>query len=417
MENWGLFIHFINEEDEMIQVASGNSIGINGFGRIGKLTLWNLILSEDFDKIVVNIGREVGMSFEDLLDYSMNDSTYGSLCSFLFGYKGKGEVRITDEVKGEVNIYGKKVVFLRKDRNPENIDWGKENVSIVVDTTGKFNDPNDSDSKKGNMRGHLASGARKVILSAPFKFKCKNKTMPDDSIMVVYGINHQSFDPSRHHIISAASCTTTALAHLMKPLLDVEETSDILTASMSTIHSMTNTQSVLDSAPSSGATDLRKNRSAGSNIILSTTGAAKALEYILPEMRSIGFMADSVRIPVSTVSLINLNLTFNAPLNKEGLPIIDRAFVNNIYEEASKGRYRNLIDFSKRQNVSSDIKGKMYAVVVESHDTHTRTGFIDLPPLSNIPVSHTKIFGWYDNEMGSYVNSLCKLISHVANTV
>ena len=415
MGNSVLFIHFSNEEDEMIKFAPGNSIGINGLGRIGKLTLWNLILSKEFDKIVVNVGREVGMSFEDLLDYSMNDSTYGSLCRFLFGYKGKDDVQVIDRDKGEVNLFGKKVIFLKKDRNPENIGWGKENVSIVVDTTGKFSDPNDSESKNGTLRGHIAAGARKVILSAPFKFK--NKTMPDDSIMLVYGINHQSFDPSRHHIVSAASCTTTALAHLIKPLLDVEETSEILTASMSTIHSMTNSQSVLDSVPSSGAKDLRKNRAAGENIILSTTGAAKALEYILPEMSSIGFMADSVRIPVPTVSLINLNLTFKDPLNKDGFPIITRAFINDIYKEASEGKYLDLIEFSKRQNVSSDLKGKMYAVVVEGHDTHTRTGFIDLPPVSNIPVSHTKIFGWYDNEMGSYVNSLCKLISHVAKTV
>lgn len=399
----------------MTQFATKNSIGINGLGRIGKLTLWHLILSKEFDKIVVNVGREVGRSFEDLLDYSMNDSTYGSISRFLFGYRGKDDFHITDRDKGEVSVFGKKVVFLRKDRNPENIGWGKENVSIVVDTTGKFSDPNDSESKNGNLRGHIAAGARKVILSAPFK--SKNKTMPDDSIMVVYGINHQSFDSSKHHIVSAASCTTTALAHLMKPLLDVEETSQILTASMSTIHSMTNSQSVLDSVPATGAKDLRKNRSAGSNIILSTTGAAKALEHILPEMSNIGFMADSVRIPVPTVSLINLNLTFKDPLNKDGFPIITRPFINGIYKEASEGKYLDLIEFSERQNVSSDLIGKMYAVVVESHDTHTRTGFVDLPPVSNIPVSHTKIFGWYDNEMGSYVNSLCKLISHVAKTV
>ena len=359
----------------------------------------------------------MGRSLEDLVDYAVNDSTYGSLAFFLFGHKGgDNDFVIVDKDKGEVDLFGKKVLFLRKSRNPENIGWGEYSAKIVVDTTGRFNDPAD-DSANGNLRGHIVSGARKVILSAPFKYKGQDKTMPDDAIMLVYGINHQSFDSAKHHVISAASCTTTALAHLIKPLLDVEETSDILTASMSTIHSMTNTQSVLDSVPSTGTSDLRKNRAAGSNIILSTTGAAKALEYIIPEMKNIGFMADSVRVPVSTVSLINLNLTFNSPLDENGSPRINRELINKIYREASNGKYRGMIHFSQRQNVSGDLKGKMSAVVIESNDTHTRTGFIDIPPISNVPVTHTKIFGWYDNEMGSYVNSLCKLVSFVSKTM
>jgi len=204
---------------------------------------------------------------------------------------------------------------------------------------------------------------------------------------------------------------------MIKPLLDHEETSSILTASMSTIHSMTNSQSVLDSVPSSGTSDLRKNRAAGNNIILSTTGAAKALEYILPEMKNIGFMADSVRVPVMTVSLINLNLTFNSPLDSNGFPSISREVINRIYKDAAEGKYIDSIHFSQRQNVSGDLKGKMSAVVIESNDTHTRTGFIDIPPLSNIPVTHAKIFGWYDNEMGSYVNSLCRLVSYISKSI
>ncbi|HPA55800.1 MAG TPA: glyceraldehyde 3-phosphate dehydrogenase NAD-binding domain-containing protein [bacterium] len=401
----------------MIQMNFKNAIGINGLGRIGKLTLWNLILSDDFDKIVINIGREAGKSLSDLIDYVKNDSTYGSLESFLFGYKGKENIEITDDENGETVFFGKKVKFLRKERSPEKISWDREGVSIVIDTTGKFTDPSEDPSSPGNLRGHIISGAKKVVLSAPFKFKGKNKVMPDDSVMLVYGINHQSFNPSKHHVISAASCTTTALAHMIKPLLDHEETSSILTASMSTIHSMTNSQSVLDSVPSSGTSDLRKNRAAGNNIILSTTGAAKALEYILPEMKNIGFMADSVRVPVMTVSLINLNLTFNSPLDSNGFPSISREVINRIYKDAAEGKYYDLIHFSQRQNVSGDLKGKLSAVVIESNDTHTRTGFIDIPPLSNVPVTHAKIFGWYDNEMGSYVNSLCRLVSYISKSI
>ncbi len=400
----------------MLETNYCSSVGINGFGRIGKLTSWNMLFSDIFDRIVINIGRESGKKFEDIIDYFLYDSTYGSLESFLFGCNGKIDLDI-DSSRGEINILGKKIVFLRKDRNPEMIPWGKEGVKIVVDTTGKFTDPTEKDTFSNTLRGHIVGGARKVVLSAPFKLKDNSEQLPEDSTMIVYGVNHNSFDSMKHHIISAASCTTTALAHMMKPLFECEETSSILTASMSTIHSMTNTQSVLDSVPATKASDLRKNRAAGENIILSTTGAAKALEYILPVMKSIGFMADSVRVPIKTVSLINLNITFNTPLDSNGFPIINRDFINDIYYKASLNKQKDLICYSERQNVSSDIKGKMASVVIESNDTHTRTGFVDIPPLLNVPVTHAKIFGWYDNEMGSYVNSLCKLISYIAKTM
>ena len=403
----------------MIDINCKATIGINGFGRIGKLTLWNMLLKDDFDRIVINLGREVGKSLTDLVDYAIYDSTYGTLHNFLFGFGStkEPEIEITDDANGEVNFYGKKVKFLRSERNPEKIPWGQEGARVVIDTTGKFVDPSDESSANGTLRGHIAGGARKVILSAPFKLKGKSKTLPEDAVMMVYGVNHRNFDPMNHHIISAASCTTTALAHMMKPLLDHEETSAILTASMSTIHSMTNSQNVLDAVPKSGTSDLRKNRAAGYNIILSTTGAAKALEYILPVMKNIGFMADSVRVPVQTVSLINLNLTFHTPLDKDGFPKINREFINNVYREASAGAQRDLLYLSERQNVSSDLKGKMAACVIEGNDTHTRTGFVDIPPLSNVPVTHAKIFGWYDNELGSYVNCLTKLAVYISKAI
>ena len=403
----------------MIDINCKTTIGINGFGRIGKLTLWNMLLKDDFDRIVINLGREAGKSLANLVDYAIYDSTYGTLHNFLFGFGStkEPEIEITDEENGEVNFYGKKVRFLRSERNPERIPWGKEGARVVIDTTGKFVDPTDESSPNGNLRGHIAGGARKVILSAPFKLKGKSKTLPEDAVMMVYGVNHRNFDPMNHHIISAASCTTTALAHMMKPLLDHEETSAILTASMSTIHSMTNSQNVLDAVPSSGTSDLRKNRAAGYNIILSTTGAAKALEYILPVMKNIGFMADSVRVPVPTVSLINLNLTFHTPLDKDGFPKINREFINNVYREAAAGMQKDLLYLSERPNVSSDLKGQMAACVIEGNDTHTRTGFVDIPPLSNVPVTHAKIFGWYDNELGSYVNCLTKLAVYISKAI
>lgn len=404
-----------------------NLLGINGAGRIGKLTLWNHLINKNFGGIVVNVGRGVGKNLDSLIHNIMNDSTYGSLSKFLYGYSGnKFEVKILDSEQNLVEFDGIPVQFLTSARNPRDINWAAHNVRLVVDCTGAFLDPTlPTDSAKGSIRGHLESGAEKVIASAPFKIKDATQKMPGDSTIVVYGINHLELDVNKHHIISAASCTTTGLSHMMKPLLDTPETSNILTASMSTIHASTSTQSILDSVPSTGSSDLRKSRSVFNNIIITSTGAAKALEKIIPDVQKVGFMADSVRIPTNTASLIILNITFHSPLNDIGDPVITREFLNQVYEDASKGPLKGLLEFSKEQNVSADIIGRMAAVVIEGVETHTRTGFMALNPslLKNfgidlsqdimIPVCHAKIFGWYDNEFGSYVNMLGKLTEYV----
>ena len=157
------------------------------------------------------------------------------------------------------------------------------------------------------------------------------------------------------------------------------------------------------------------------NIILSTTGSAKALEEVLPEIKQIGFMADSVRVPTSTVSMIILNITFHTLLDKAGQPVISQSFINNVYKRAAEGSQKGLLIFSERQNVSADLIGVRAAVVVEGHENHTRTGFVTLPPETlraagvksdkgvQIPVTHAKLFGWYDNEFGSYVNCMGEL--------
>ncbi|MDD4604188.1 MAG: hypothetical protein PHF97_10320 [Bacteroidales bacterium] len=197
---------------------------------------------------------------------------------------------------------------------------------------------------------------------------------------------------------------------------------------MSTVHSATNTQSVLDAVPTAGTSDLRKNRSVLDNIILSSTGAGKTLEMVLPQIANIGFMADSVRIPTSTVSLISLNITFNSRVDTFGEPVISGGYINNLYRKASQGSQIGLLHFSDKQNVSSDIMGFPAAVVIEGHETHTRTGFLPIPASLlqsmgvneardiNLPVTHAKIFGWYDNEYGSYVRCLGKLTEHIEAT-
>jgi glyceraldehyde 3-phosphate dehydrogenase len=409
------------------RVKNRRLLGINGLGRIGKLTLWNYLYRKHFDGIVINMGREVGRSVDDLIQVIETDSTYGTLGHFLYGYTRRAGIRVVETGTDILlEIDGMMVKVLREARNPREIPWRREGVRLVIDTTGQFTDPAlPADWKNGSLRGHLEGGADKVINSSPFKIKDKALKMPDEATCLIYGINHKDFDPHRHHLISAASCTTTGLAHMIKPLIETEETSRILTASMSTIHAATNTQNVLDAVPKAAATDLRKNRSVMNNIILSTTGSAKALEEVLPEIKRVGFMADSVRVPTSTVSLIILNVTFHTPLDKARQPIITREFLNNTYKKAAEGSQKGLLIYSDRQNVSADLIGVRAAVVVEGHENHTRTGFVTLPPETlrfagiktdkavEIPVTHAKLFGWYDNEFGSYVNCMGELAIYI----
>lgn len=420
-------INFNGGFDVSIMMQSKRLLGINGIGRIGKLTLWNHLNMKHFDGIVINAGREIGKSMDDVMQYLSSDSTYGSIDRFMYGLSGKScNVHVLDAEERILSMDGIPVKILTKARNPRDIEWNKEGVRVVVDCTGVFLDPTTpADHPKGSLRGHLEAGAEKVILSAPFKIKDKSQKMPEDSGMFVYGINHAKYDPMKHHVLSATSCTTTGLSHMMKPLMSNPETSKIVTASMTTVHAATNNQSILDAAPSAGTNDLRKDRSLFNNIIPTTTGAAIALEEVMPEIKSIGFMADSIRIPTSTVSLISLNLTFHTTLGENGEPVINKAFINNLYKEASEGAQKGLLFYSANQNVSSDLMGMQAAIVIEGQENHTRTGFlpvdkatlgrlgIEVTQDANLPVTHAKIFGWYDNEFGSYVNCLGRLTKYV----
>ena len=402
-------------------------LGINGAGRIGKLSLWHHLLSRKFDGIVLNVGRHVGKSLEDLVQSLTSDSTYGQLGYFLYGRAGKKiEINIIDRENNLVEIDGLPIKILMTERNPNRINWKEEGVRLVVDCTGKFLDPSLPDNDgKGSIVGHLVSGAEHVIASAPFKIKQTNFDAQDTPTLI-YGINHTCFDPSKHKIISAASCTTTGLAHMIKPLLEDSETCHVLTASLSTVHSATNTQSVLDAVPSADTSDLRKNRSVLNNIILSSTGAAKTLERVIPEIAHVGFMADSIRIPTPSVSLIALNITFNSRMNENGVPYISGDYLRDIYRRATEGEQKGLLHLSMKQNVSMDLLGMPAAIVIEGKEIHTRTGFLKIPAeilesihLSqfqeiNIPVTHAKILGWYDNEFGSYVTCLGKLTEYIA---
>ena len=401
------------------------TLGINGLGRIGKLTLWHHLGNNDFDRIVVNLGRPVGTSLDSVVQYIAKDSTYGPLHRFLHGQSGVRDIEVVDEARGLIRAYGKELVILREARNPKDIPWRDNGVSLVVECTGTFRDPHaEPDVAKGALRGHLAAGARTVVQSSPFKSGKKGVPLPDDSGLFIHGINDFTFEPAKHKLVSGASCTTTALAHMMRPLLDRDLTRHMVTAGMSTVHAATNSQPVLDAVPKAGATDLRKGRGALDNIILTSTNAAAALEQVMPEISAIGFMADSVRIPTQSVSLIILNVTFQSEALPDGTVTVERDVINAIYKEAAEGEARGLLKLSEEQNVSTDMLGENTAVVIEGVETHTRTGFmnLNLPPgpgkskceTVRLPLTHVKIFGWYDNEMGSYTYRLGELTAHVA---
>ena len=409
----------------------GGILGINGLGRIGKLTLWHQLSRKYFDEIVINVGRKVGNSLDDIAHYISRDSTYGSLPMYLYGCKCGEIISDIDDSKGTINIDGIKVNILRDTRNPKEIGWRDYGADLVIDTTGQFFDPTlPADEPKGSLRGHIEAGAKRVILSAPFKVKDKTKPMPDDILTCVKGINEQDYDPSRHKIVSAASCTTTCLAHVMKPLLDAIGAKRILTASMSTIHAATGSQQVLDRLPKPSATDLRKNRGILNNIILTTTGAAKTLALVLPQMKQIGFMAESVRVPITTGSLIILVVNIQ---EEEAKVSINRQVINDIFRQAAEKEDGYLV-YTDEQNVSVDIIAMpKAAAVIEGHETHTRTAEVtlDMSRLSGIkkeilkdleetevriPLTQAVIYGWYDNEMGNYVNMLGELTQLVSDS-
>jgi len=400
-------------------------LGINGLGRIGKLSLWHHVSRQFFSEIVVNLGRQVGSGLEDIAAIIEKDSSYGRLATYLHGHKGGRVIENLNDAAGTMTVNGVPLTVLRKARNPRDIQWQENGVRLVVDSTGMFKDPTaDPDEGRGSVRGHLQAGAEKVMVSAPFKIKSKGLDMPDDAITTVMGINDDDYKPDQHSIISAASCTTTCLSYMIKPLMDHFGADRMLSASMVTVHAATGSQQVLDRLPAAGASDLRKNRSILNNIILTTTGAAKALALVIPEMKSIGFIAESVRVPTATGSLIVLVLNLQDDLANP----VKRDLINSVYREyAASTRY---LKYSAGQNVSSDIVGTPEAAaVIESTETHTRTASItvnlehvkscnfepgQVPPVLEVPVTQAVIYGWYDNELGSYTNMLGDLTVSVA---
>jgi glyceraldehyde 3-phosphate dehydrogenase len=314
-------------------------VGINGFGRIGRnFFRAQQALGADIDVVALNdLGDAKTMAH--LLRY---DSTLGGF---------EGEVEVAD---GVLRAGGKEVRML-SERDPGAVPWGDLGVEVVLESTGFFND-------RAGAQKHLDGGAKKVLISAP-------ATDPD--ITIVLGVNDDAYDPASHHIVSNASCTTNCVAPLAKVL---HELGEIQSGFMTTIHAYTQDQTLQD-APHK---DLRRARAAAINLIPTSTGAAKAIGLVLPELQG-KVDGIAVRAPVATGSLTDLVVELGRETS------VDE--VEGAYREAASGALERYLQYSEDPLVSSDIVGSTYSCIFDSELTmaHGRT---------------VKVFGWYDNEWG-----------------
>ena len=325
-------------------------VGINGFGRIGR-NVFRASLNDSNIEIVAVNDLTSPKTLAHLLKY---DSILGNLKSDI---KAEGDSIIVD---------GKKVkVFAQKD--PALLDWESLGVQVVVESTGRFTDA--TDAKK-----HLRGTVKKVIISAPAK---------NEDITIVLGVNHDKYDPSKHHIVSNASCTTNCLAPVAKVLQD---SFGIVSGSMTTIHSYTNDQVILDFPHS----DLRRARAAALSMIPTSTGAAKAIYLAIPELKGKldGF---AVRVPTPNVSAVDLVTVVGRNVTVEE--------VNAALKAASEaGPLKNVFNYTDEELVSSDFKGDAASSTLDSKLTRVIGGNL------------VKTFAWYDNEWG-YSNRVKDLIT------
>lgn len=330
-------------------------LGINGLGRIGRLVFRAAVKRSDIEIVAVNDLMDTG-SIAHLLMY---DSTHGKM-----------DVTITPKEKA-IEINGKSIaVFSEKD--PANLPWSKFNVDIVAECTGFFV------NREGAAK-HLEGGAKKVIISAPAK-------NPD--VTLVMGVNAASYDAARHHIISNASCTTNCLAPIAKVLHDEF---NIVCGLMTTIHSYTGDQRLLD-APHK---DLRRARSACLSMIPTTTGAAKAVGLVLPELNG-KLNGISIRVPTPNVSVVDLVAT----ISKSGVSAAD---INAALKKASEGPLAGILGYSELPLVSCDFNGCTLSSIVDAPTTYVIKNMV-------------KVLSWYDNEAG-YSERMVDLAQMIGRTL
>lgn len=330
-------------------------VGINGFGRIGRPVF--KIAQEKFGKdaeIVLINDLTDPKTLAHLLKY---DSTYG-----VYG----GEVSAKEH---SIVVNGKEIEICAETK-PENIKWGEYGVDVVIESTGRFT------SKEDCMK-HIAGGAKKVVISAPAK---------NEDITIVMGVNEDKYDPEKHVVISNASCTTNCLAPMAKVL---HEKFGIVKGLMNTIHSYTNDQRILDQPHS----DLRRSRSAALSIIPTTTGAAKAVALVLPEMKG-KLTGMSLRVPTPTVSVVDLVAELEKSVTVEE--------INNALKAAAENELKGILQYTDEPLVSIDFKSNPHSSIIDGLSTMVLAG------------NMVKVISWYDNEWG-YSNRVVDLIKYMAN--
>ena len=313
-------------------------VGINGFGRIGRNIVRTALDDKDIQFVAVNDITDA-KTLAHLLKY---DSVLGNL---------PNKITYTDD---SISVDGKSFkVFKVKD--PAEIDWASVGADIVVESTGLF-------TKGADARKHIRGPVKKVIISAP-------ATDPDATF--VLGVNEKTYDPAKHHVVSNASCTTNCLAPVAKVLQD---TFHIIAGTMTTIHSYTNDQRLLDLPHK----DLRRARAAALSMIPSTTGAAKALKLVIPEVEGKldGF---AIRVPTPNVSVVDLTFLAEKPITKDT--------INAAFKAAADGELKGILGVDSNELVSSDFKGNPLSSIVDA-------------PLTKVVGNMAKVISWYDNEWG-----------------
>lgn len=327
-------------------------VGINGFGRIGREVFRIAFENPKVKVVAINDLGDVA-TLAHLLKY---DSVHGT---FNHEVSVKGDYIVVDRTK--VRVF--------QNPDPAKIDWGKEGVKIVVESTGRF-------TEAPKAKAHLHDGVKKVIITAPAK---------EEDITIVMGVNEEKYDPKKHNIISNASCTTNCLAPFAKVL---EENFGIESGLMTTVHSYTNDQRILDLPHK----DLRRARAAACSIIPTTTGAAKAVALVLPELKGKlnGF---AMRVPTPNVSITDLvvNLKKDATVEK----------INAAMKKAANGKMKGILGFTDLPLVSKDFNGCPLSSIVDGLSTMM------------IGTRMAKVVSWYDNEWG-YSNRVVDLCYYIA---
>ncbi|AND42121.1 MULTISPECIES: type I glyceraldehyde-3-phosphate dehydrogenase [Cytobacillus] len=327
-------------------------VGINGFGRIGRVVFRAALKNPNVEVVAVNDLTDANM-LAHLLKY---DSVHGTL-----------NEEVT--VDGDYLVVGGHKVKVLAERDPAQLGWGDLGVEVVVESTGRF-------TKRADAAKHLEAGAKKVIISAPAS---------DEDITVVMGVNHDKYDPANHHVISNASCTTNCLAPFAKVLND---SFGIKRGMMTTVHSYTNDQQILDLPHK----DYRRARAAAENIIPTTTGAAKAVSLVLPELKG-KLNGGAMRVPTPNVSLVDLV----AELDKD----VTAEEVNSALKAAAEGELKGILAYSEEPLVSGDYNGNPASSTIDALSTMVMEG------------SMVKVISWYDNESG-YSNRVVDLVDYIA---